>query len=154
MNPARWAILAGALGPLFLSVQGCSGGGAGGAHDSGAGGGRVYSPTFTAIYSDILTPSCAQPFCHLGAANPMPLPDQATAYQQIVNAPATGPYCAGMGIRVVPSHPETSILYLKVERPAPAGLCGGSMPGLGRPALAAADIQQIQQWIAMGAKND
>jgi hypothetical protein len=58
----------------------------------------------------------------------------------------------GMGIRVVPGHPETSIMYDKISSRTPT--CGAAMPGSGRPALLASDIARIKEWIAMGAKND
>jgi hypothetical protein len=139
-----------ALALLVPAASACSGGsGSPDARPVDAG-----ATTFSAIYNDIIQGSCAQPFCHLGITTTMPLPDQATAYMQLVNTPASGPYCMGVGTRVVPGHPETSIMYEKIERPAPMGLCGGSMPGSGRPALAASDIQRIREWILMGAKND
>ena len=150
MNPAKWAVGPAALGPVLALSLACSGGGAkgGSAEDSGA---QASPPTFTAIYSDILSGSCAQSFCHIGPGVVMQLSDQPTAYAQLVNAPATGPYCAGMGIRVVPGHPETSLMYLKLTAHPPP--CGGSMPGR-PPALTTAELQQIEQWIAMGAMND
>jgi hypothetical protein len=155
MIVTKRAIAAWSWVTLGVAIQACSGTSespSGGPVEDAGTDGRTYAPTLTAVYDEILSGSCAQPFCHLGAANPMQLSDQATAYQQLVNAPASGPYCAGMGTRVVPGHPETSLMYLKLTKhPAP---CGGSMPGTARPALGARDIQQIQQWIVMGAKND
>jgi hypothetical protein len=142
---AQAALLLGAC-----SNVGCSGGEGAKASDAGAEAGAA---TFTAIYNDILTGSCAQPFCHLGSLAPtMPLPDQATAYMQMVNAPAAGANCSGMGlIRVVPGHPETSLLYNKITSQTPE--CGGAMPKAGQ-SLAASDIARIKEWILAGAKND
>jgi hypothetical protein len=85
----------------------------------------------------------------------MPLSSKDEAYQQLVGVPADGPKCADAGVeRVVPGHPETSLLHLKVLNPAPAGLCGDPMPGGGRPPLDGRDIQQIDEWITRGANND
>jgi hypothetical protein len=156
MIPAKWAVFSpgASLGPLLLLVQACSGGGAASSdagQDTGVGG-RTYAPKFSAVYDEILG-SCAQSFCHRGVGIAMDLSDQPTAYMQLVNAPASPNFnCAGMGIRVVPMHPETSLMYLKLTQHPPP--CGGSMPGVGKAPLTARDIQQIQQWIMMGAKND
>jgi hypothetical protein len=82
----------------------------------------------------------------------MPLSTQDEAYSQLVGVSASGSKCADAGVeRVVPGHPETSLLHLKVLNPPPAGLCGDPMPGGGRPALDARDLQQIDDWITQGA---
>jgi hypothetical protein len=146
----RLAVRAALLLGSACSTVACSGGdGAKGSADSGAEAGAA---TFGAIYNDILQGSCALSFCHLGSLTPMPLPDQATAYMQLVNVPASGANCSGMGIRVVPGHPETSLLYDKIASRTPT--CGAPMPGSGKPALLASDIARIKEWITMGAKND
>lgn len=152
----RKALLFAVLASVLALVLGACSASSGSAkdEDAGDGTGRTYAPTFTAVYNEILQGSCAVPFCHLGSVNPMPLPDQASSYKELVNTAASGPYCGGMGIRVVPSNPAMSILYQKIEQPVPANLCGLPMPGSGRPSLDAKDIAQIKQWIMLGAKND
>jgi hypothetical protein len=125
-------------------------------HEAAAG--RSYAPTLTAVYSQILVSKCAIPFCHLGAAGaPMTLGSQDEAYMQMVSVPANGPYCGDAGtaglLRVDPGHPETSLLYKKIEMPSPPDLCGDPMPGNGA-FLDARDIQQVADWITMGAQND
>jgi hypothetical protein len=57
-------------------------------------------------------------------------------------------------ILVVPGDPDASLLYRKIERPTPPGLCGDPMPGGGEQPLDDRDIQQIRTWIAQGAKNN
>jgi hypothetical protein len=85
----------------------------------------------------------------------MPLSTQDEAYAQLVGVPADGPKCADAGVgRVVPGHPETSLVHLKVQNPAPPGLCGDPMPPGGRLPLDARDIAQIDEWITRGAAND
>ena len=129
---------------------------AGTSHEAAAG--RTYAPTLTGVYGEILVSKCAIPFCHLGAAGaPMTLGSKDEAYMNMVGVPANGPYCGDAGtaglLRVDPSHPETSLLYQKIEMPSPPDLCGDPMPGNGA-FLDARDIQQVQDWITMGAQND
>jgi hypothetical protein len=142
----RSAVKAALLLGSVCSTVACSGGESAKASDGGA---EAGANTFTAIYSDILSGSCAQPFCHLGTLNPMPL-DMADAYSQLL-MPCSGPNCKGMGTRVVPGHPETSVLYDKITNDPPQ--CGGAMPKSGQP-LAASDIARIKAWITEGAKNN
>jgi hypothetical protein len=147
-----------------LLAQACSGGhnGAtktdGGSQHDAAVGGRSYAPTMTAVYTEVLRFRCGVPFCHLGGAGaPMTLDSRDNSYEQMVNVPADGPYCgdAGMAglLRVDPGHPETSLVYTKIQMPSPPGLCGDPMPSSGGP-LTNLDIQQIEDWIMQGAQND
>jgi hypothetical protein len=120
---------------------------------------RSYAPTMTAIYDEVLSLKCAVTFCHFGAAGTTPImSNKDHTYVQLVGIPASGAKCADAGLagllRVDPGHPETSLLYLKVENPPPAGLCGDPMPSGNAPPLEALDIEQIRQWIAQGATNN
>ena len=144
-------------------VSACSGGGAQPSKDAGAGHDSgvampTYAPTLTAIYGEILGKVCAQPFCHQGAAGSPPLfPDKESSYTALVNAPARGMKCADAGpglVLVVPGHPESSLLYHKIENPPPADLCGDPMPGGGAMSLDPRAIQQIQEWIVQGAMDN
>lgn len=113
----------------------------------------VRSPTFTAVYQQVLVPNCALPFCHAGTGDYLELADMEIGYTSLVNAPAQGPGCAQTGLkRVDPGHPETSLLVLKVTTPP----CGDKMPRLPGSAmnLDPLAIQQIKAWITLGAKND
>jgi hypothetical protein len=169
MNPIagagpRKALLFALLAPLLLAaLPACSSSSSGnkGSEDAGdQGSGLTYAPTFKAVYGEILQPTCAVAFCHQGPINPMPLVDQATAYMQTVNADANGPYCSGMGKRVVPGDPGASLLVAKIDWPEGGiPICGAPMPGPGRGTqggdrLDPKQIAQIKSWITMGAKND
>ncbi len=113
----------------------------------------VRLPTFTDVYQQVLVPNCALPFCHAGTGDYLELADMAIGYSSLVNAPAQGPDCAKTGLkRVDPGHPETSLLYLKVTTPP----CGAKMPRSYGSAvvLDPLSIQQIKDWIQLGAKND
>jgi hypothetical protein len=110
-------------------------------------------PTYTAVYEQVLEPNCALPFCHAGSGDYLQLASMAVGYASLVDAAAQGPDCAKLGLnRVDPGHPETSLLYLKITNPP----CGAKMPrfyGEGG-SLEPADIQQIEQWITLGALNN
>jgi hypothetical protein len=121
--------------------------------------GRSYAPTMTALYDEILSLHCAVSFCHIGATGSTPImSNKDHTYQQLVGVPASGAKCGDAGLagllRVDPGHPETSLLYLKVENPPPAGLCGDPMPSGNSLPLEDPDIEQIRQWIAQGATNN
>ncbi len=113
----------------------------------------VRSPTFSAVYQQVLVPNCALPFCHAGTGDYLELADMEIGYASLVNAPAQGPDCAATGLkRVDPFHPETSLLVLKVTVPP----CGDKMPRSYGSAMSLDPlaIQQIEKWITLGAKND
>ncbi len=113
----------------------------------------TYNPTYSAVWSEILSPRCALPFCHAGSADYLQLPNETMGYASLVNAPAAGPDCAATGLkRIDPGHPETSLLYLKVTNPP----CGMKMPiAYGAPDyLDSLQVAQISKWIAAGAPND
>lgn len=121
--------------------------------------GRSYAPTMAAIYDEVLSLRCAVTFCHIGGAGTTPImSNKDHTYEQLVGVPASGSLCADAGLagllRVDPGHPETSLLYLKVENPPPKGLCGDPMPSGNAPPLEALDIEQIRQWIVQGATNN
>jgi hypothetical protein len=113
----------------------------------------VGPPTFSAIYDGTLSLSCAVPFCHAGLSV-MPLSTKDQSYQQLVNMTATGPYCGSTGMkRVDPGHPATSLLYLKIASAHPS--CGSGMPPANSGGLLpASQVQQIKEWITLGAKNN
>ena len=121
--------------------------------------GRSYAPTMTAIYDDVLSLRCAVRFCHIGSTGATPIMSTKDhTYEQLIGVPAAGAKCADAGLagllRVDPGHPETSLLYLKIENPPPAGLCGDQMPSGNSLPLEDPDIEQIRQWIVQGAANN
>jgi hypothetical protein len=110
----------------------------------------TYAPTFDTIWSEILAPTCAAPFCHAGSGAYLHLWSEVIGYQSLVDAAAQGPMCAPTGLRrVAPFDPDASLLYLKITNPP----CGAKMPlGYGYAmTLPARQIEQIRQWIACGA---
>jgi hypothetical protein len=149
-------MVAGACGLLL----GCSGHGNGsgqeGAGDAGSApatdGAPTYAPTYTAVYGEVLSQSCALAFCHAGQADYLQITSKDEGYRALVNAPAQGPGCAGLQ-RVDPGHPETSLLYLKITSPP----CGSKMPLLYTGLSGSLDppqVDQIGQWIEAGALNN
>ncbi len=124
--------------------------------------------SFTEVYTQIIQPTCSSDYCHyngiglrLGALD---MSSQVIAYWSLVGQPCGGPSCAGMGVRVVPYSPETSIMYQKVSETAPS--CGAQMPAnpyeltlkgsamfSGTP-LTAAQQLLIYNWIKEGAQNN
>jgi hypothetical protein len=112
----------------------------------------TYAPTYTAVWNEILSTSCALVFCHAGDGDYLQLENKDVGYASLVDASAAGPMCAPTGLeRVDPGHPETSLMYLKVTNPP----CGSMMPAMGAgPPLTPRQTMQIHDWIAAGALND
>jgi hypothetical protein len=136
---------------------------------SGAGEAATSSVTFTEVYTTIIEPDCSTSTCH-NAANmensALDMSSKATAYANLVSAPASGYLCSSSGLdRVAPGDPSTSLLYLKVSSSMPP--CGFQMPpdatalkgyaldaGLAEPNLTAAQQTLISDWIKGGAHNN
>lgn len=117
------------------------------------------SPTWTGVYSTIVSKSCLP--CHATGigltTGHLDMSSKATAYANLVNVPAAGSgdvgaICAGHGTRVVPGKPDSSIMYLKVSLDDPAP-CGAKMPYLRSP-LSQAEVDLIDTWITKGANDD
>jgi hypothetical protein len=157
---------AGAVAGMVGSGGMMSTGGAAGMVASGGAGGVVNMapggpPTFTAIFSEILTKgsagNCTFGACH--GAEPGPTngmlklvsTDQAATHAALVNVASASGVC-GTATLVVPGQPEASLLLQKL-RPAPP--CGLQMPvaGLGTY-LSEGQLNQISTWIQNGALND
>jgi len=112
----------------------------------------TYAPTFTAVYDEILQPTCAGVFCH-GAAETgsLSMATKAAAYGGSVNVTAHGPDCGDAGLVIVdPGDPDASLLYRKVTSPP----CGSKMPPEYVPYLDARQTAQIAEWITLGAQDD
>ena len=113
------------------------------------------APAFSSIQRDIFENgdssgrvACVQ--CHNpGGArfNGLDLTN-AAAYANLVGAASRGKPGA---IRVVPGDPESSYLIHKLE--GRADIAGVRMPMVGPP-LTGGQIQIIERWIALGARND
>lgn len=112
---------------------------------------RTYAPTYTAIWDEILFPSCALAFCHV-SDGALSLSTKDAGYGSLLSE-EIGPACIALGLRhVEPFVPDQSLLYRKLTD-AP---CGELMPRtFGGPArLEARSVDQIREWIELGAKND
>jgi hypothetical protein len=114
------------------------------------------APTFTQVYSDIISGTCAGP-CHnpngIGVSQGhLDMSTQALAFANLVGTPTAGIACAGKGTRVVAGNADGSIMYLKANNTDPAP-CGSKMP-LGSNGLGAAQSDEIEAWINAGALNN
>jgi cytochrome c5 len=108
--------------------------------------------TFTAVYTEVLGPTCST--CHRpgGIGSFQDFSSRAAAYGALVRAKASGPSCGSNGeTRVVPGNASGSLLFQKISDPSPP--CGAMMP-LGGPPLPSAQVTWIEDWINAGAQND
>ena len=105
--------------------------------------------SFAADVQPIFTTNCALSGCHTGASPSGSLNLAASSSRaQLVNIAAVGFPGA---IRVIPGDASNSYLIRKLEGGPNIG--GNPMPD-GRPALPAATIQKIRDWITAGAPNN
>ncbi len=111
---------------------------------------RTYAPTFSAVWFEVLSPSCGASYCHAGDQTGLMLMTADQAYDDLVGVSPKGVDCEDSGLLLVePRHPESSLMYLKLVEPP----CGALMPRLiGR--LPERDIEQVRQWIERGALKD
>jgi len=130
--------------------------------------------SFAHVYSTAIAPNCTSPYCHNNGVSlkwsGLDLSNQVIAYWSLVDHILEGPSCANLvsARRVVPFHPETSLLYEKVSQTNPP--CGVQMPAdpnalwpsgttpqavvfSGTP-LTADDQQLIFNWIKEGGQNN
>jgi hypothetical protein len=148
------------FGLLFVAYSCGSSDGGGAPADSGA----SSAPTFTNVWRNvILKESCQSAQCHGAGAGQLYFTNKLLAYDNLVGVGAQG-LCTDAGIqagiacgcdasgkiRVVPFHPEESLL---VEKLAGTPSCGDRMPPTG--GLAPKDQRDlVTAWITAGAKND
>jgi hypothetical protein len=112
---------------------------------------HTYAPTFTALYGEVFTPTCALLFCHGGSDDFLSMATKDTAYAAMVGVVSHGPKCGATGLTIVePGNPQASLLYLKVTSPP----CGNMMPAMYGLSLDSREIDQIKQWITLGAQKD
>ena len=95
---------------------------------------------------------CNTGFCHntMNQASALDL-TPAKAHAQLVGVPSKHTACMAFD-RVVPGSPQTSFLIFKLQGNG-ACFAGVRMPK-GMPALSAAQLQQVRDWITEGAKNN
>jgi hypothetical protein len=114
------------------------------------------APTWTQVYTQVIKARC-QP-CHTTSdgigitIGRLDMTSQATAYANVVRAPARGTGCEGRGVRVTPGSPDQSVMYLKVSLDDPTP-CGAKMP-LGTAPLTKDQADMIEAWIMAGAPNN
>jgi hypothetical protein len=143
---------------LSLSLFACSSSSGGSPNETSneAGGSQEASsaPTFTEVYTQVISVHCAP--CHVTGmpgftGGMLDMSTQAAAYTNLVGVEAAGEACSGMGKRVNPGDPSTSLIFEKVSMTTPP--CGQRMP-LNQAALDATSIGEIHDWIAAGALNN
>jgi hypothetical protein len=116
------------------------------------------TPTFTEVYSSIISGSCMPCHARGGAGyttGRLDMSSRAAAYTSLQES-AAGVSCNTSGLkRVVPGDAAMSVLFEKVDSANPP--CGSQMPygcaGTGT-CLTAAQVMEIGSWINAGAKND
>lgn len=115
--------------------------------DTSAAPGSGFNPVFSAIQSNVFTPSCATASCHSGSNPPASLNlEAANSYAMIVGVASEQDNAIQ---RVNPGSPTLSYLVQKLEGTAGSG---GQMPPTG--ALDQSAINTIRQWISDGALDD
>ena len=106
-------------------------------------------PTLQSIQSNVFTPICAAPGCHIGAGA-----QQGLMLDSVQNSflDLVGTSSAEMPalMRVDPGNPDNSYMVQKIEG-AP-NIVGAQMP-LNQPPLSTAQIDAIRQWILNGAEQ-
>jgi hypothetical protein len=124
--------------------------------------------SFTQVYATIIAPTCSNAYCHYNGVglrfSGLDMSSRVIAYWSLVDQPLAGPSCALMGTRVVPFHPEASIMYQKVSQANPP--CGSRMPAdptalltkgsavFSGAALTSDQQQLISNWIGEGAQDN
>jgi methionine-rich copper-binding protein CopC len=135
------------VGLLCASLAGCAGSGAGldnnGRPIGSEGGGGTLTADFQSIQANVFTPICS--VCHAGGAAPQGLRlDAVNSYSMIVGVPSAEDPSV---LRIKAGDPDNSYLVQKIEGHASVG---AQMP-FGGPALPAATIAVIRQWVSDGA---
>jgi hypothetical protein len=111
------------------------------------------NPSLSSITQNIIrsTDSAGRPACVLCHSGPTPsgrLNLSGDVYSALVNRPSNEKPGA---ILVIPGDPDSSYLYQKLE--GAQGISGVRMPRNG-PYLTDGQIQVIERWIELGAKNN
>jgi hypothetical protein len=111
--------------------------------------GRTVS--FASDVQPILSGSCLGAGCHSGQfpSQGIDMSSSARAYAALTSKEGTEAPCTGTKL-VIPGSPEASVLVKKLVGTS----CGFSQMPLGRPALSAADLATIRDWIAQGAPDN
>ncbi len=109
--------------------------------------------TFQRVWDEVLVPKgCTSGYCHGAPGGGLDLSSEDMAYWSLTGPPAGTPAC-GAFLRVVPGHPDHSVLWLRVRPMAlePSGeACLPKMPH-GSQGLDGATAALVEDWILQGA---
>jgi polyvinyl alcohol dehydrogenase (cytochrome) len=116
------------------------------------------SATWSAVFQEVIVNNGCNggSTCHASASGGnLIMQNKADSYTALVNIAAMGssgtPTCLASNTqRVVPGDPDNSLLVNKLEQAMP--VCGARMPP--GAALPAAQVKQVRDWVAAGAKDD
>ena len=103
--------------------------------------------TFTEVFDEIFSQSCAFSTCHGGSAGAPFLTDSEAAYTSLVGAESTDKEGA---ILVIPGDPDNSYLVQKMEDDS--GIEGDAMPP--SSPLGTDVIERVRSWIEDGAQEN
>lgn len=114
----------------------------------------TYAPTFNAVFDEVFEHNlCTSEFCHGLGGTTLNFSTKRAGYDSLVEREATGSKCKDRGLTlVVPGDPEASLLFQKVSTDTPP--CGARMPHFPGLVINAREIEQIRQWIALGALDN
>ena len=103
--------------------------------------------TFTEVYDDVFSLSCAFSSCHAVDSNSPDLSSQEAAQASLINVESEGKPGAFL---VLPADADNSYLIQKLE--GASGIDGDAMPPTG--SLPAEEIERLRSWIDAGAIVD
>ncbi|HVZ74021.1 MAG TPA: hypothetical protein VHJ20_16695 [Polyangia bacterium] len=116
--------------------------------------GSTYPLTYNAFIGPELTINCAG--CHNSGGGSATIQDGfSISYANLLaSVSADHKSCTGLDTtkrRVVPGHPESSLLYIKVSQSSPPGGCGAKMPNYPGSMLSPELQTAVKDWILNGA---
>lgn len=114
-------------------------------------GNNSVDPTFSSIYSEVISLRCAKSGCHNGNHPRLNMQTKQNAYSELLNKTSS----VGGLKYVEPEMPNSSYLYLKIIQDG-SGRQGARMPRDGETNgyLSTDQIAAIRDWIQNGAKDN
>jgi hypothetical protein len=116
-------------------------------------GGMTYPLTFDGLIGPMLNNNCGG--CHFDGGTKPPSDGFGISYANVLGPVSTDHRgCVGLDAskrRVVPGHPEASLLYIKVSVTNPPAGCGAKMPNYVGSMLLQMNQDWIKAWILAGA---
>jgi hypothetical protein len=143
----------GSTGAAGARVDAGASGGASGTSDAGTVTDSGYPLTFTAYILPMLNNACGG--CHFDGGSQAPKGGFGyTNYAKLVGPVSSATMgCTSLDAskrRVVPGHPENSLIFIKVSVQNPPSGCGGHMPYMGTN-MSAENQASLKAWILAGA---